>query len=347
MVRSIVLAGLGIVALASACGSGASSTGTATGTGAPSGLSPAPVVTDAGSAPPLVAEAGTDGVSPPPPPPAQACTGKLPQPLDNTWTLSVGGATRTVNLHVPANYDPTKPAPVVLNFHGFTSNASQEDLLAGMSAKADKEGFIAVHPEGLGSPQSWNAGACCGYATQNNVDDIAFVNAILDTAEQLLCVDTHRVFSTGMSNGGFLSQRLGCELSTRIAAIAPVAGVMGMKTCSPSRPVPVMEFHGTADPLVPWGGSTSLGFPSVSDTFAGWGSRDGCTGQPVETFRKGDSHCSTYSACASGTTVTLCTVEGGGHTWPGGLPVPSLGYTTTDLSATDAMWTFFQNNPMP
>src|SRR6185312_9540613 len=120
-----------------------------------------------------------------------------------------------------------------------------------------------------------------------------------------------------------------------------VAGVLGVATCNPSRPMPVMHFHGTQDPLVPWDGSTSLGFISVMDSFHGWAMRDGCTGNAVVTYSQGDASCSTYQECAGGADVTLCTIEGGGHTWPGGTPVPSLGFTSTDINATDAMWTFF------
>lgn len=292
---------------------------------------------------------GTGGNGGLPGPVPATCSGKsAPASADDTWTLMVGGLARTAHVHLPPSYDPGKAMPLVLNFHGYTSNAMQEDLLSGMNAKADAAGFIAIEPEGTGATaQSWNAGACCGDAVANNVDDVAFVNAILDTAEDQLCVDTHRIFSTGMSNGGFLSHRLGCELADRIAAIAPVAGVLGIPTCTPSRPMPVIHFHGTADPLVPYDGNASMNFPSVPDTFAGWAMRDHCNGMPVETFRMADAHCSSYLDCAGGAQVTLCTVDNGGHTWPGGLPVPSLGYTTPNLSATDAMWSFFQSHPLP
>jgi len=261
------------------------------------------------------------------------------------WTLSWDGAARTANVHVPESYDPTRPTPVVLNFHGYTSDATQEALLSDMNAKADQEGFVVVYPQGLND--SWNAGACCGVSAMTGVDDVGFVGDLLDELEARLCVDQHRIFATGMSNGGFLSHRLGCELSTRIAAIAPVAGVLGIPTCAPPRPVPVMHFHGTADPLVPYGGDPALGFPSVQDTFTGWASRNSCPGAPVTTYSKGDTSCSSYDGCAGGVSVTLCTVQGSGHTWPGGLPVPSLGYTTTNISATDAMWAFFTQNPLP
>ncbi|MGZ3438986.1 MAG: extracellular catalytic domain type 1 short-chain-length polyhydroxyalkanoate depolymerase [Polyangia bacterium] len=278
--------------------------------------------------------------------PATTCTGKsAPTAVDDTWTIMSGGLSRTLNVHVPKSYDPTAGMPLVLNFHGYSSNAMQEDLLSGMNAKADSAGFIAIHPEGTNN--SWNAGACCGMAAQNGVDDIGFVKDILVTAADKLCVDAHRVFATGMSNGGFLSHRIGCELADRFGAIAPVAGVVGVATCTPSRPMPVIHFHGTADTLVPYDGSTSNGFGSVPDTFAGWGTRDACTDTPSVTFMMGDVTCNSYLHCGGGAQVTLCTVQNGGHTWPGGLPVPSLGYTTTNISATDAMWSFFQAHPLP
>jgi polyhydroxybutyrate depolymerase len=278
-------------------------------------------------------------------PASTSCSGKLAQPLDATWTIVSNGLDRTANVHVPASYDPTKPTPVVLNFHGFTSDATQEALLSNMSAKSDEVGFVVVYPQGLNS--SWNAGACCGQSATDGVEDVKFASDLIDALEVQLCVDSKRVFATGMSNGGFLSHRLGCELSDRIAAIAPVAGVLGTDACKPTRPVPVMHFHGTLDPLVPYDGSATLGFPSVPDTFSGWASRDACQGAPTVTYEKGDVHCSTYAGCGASATVTLCTVDNGGHTWPGGLPIPSLGYTTTDINATDAMWTFFTEHPMP
>jgi len=277
--------------------------------------------------------------------PSTSCTGKIAQPLDNIWTIVSKGTNRTARVHVPKSYDKTIATPVVLNFHGYTSNGMQQEALSLMTPKSDKEGFVVVYPEGLNS--SWNAGVCCGQSQTAMVDDVGFVSDLIDALEAQLCVDPKRVFATGMSNGGFLSHRLACELSNRIAAVAPVAGVLGVPNCKPSRPVPIIHFHGTADPLVPYNGNPSLMFPSVPDTFAGWSTRDGCTGMSMETYRMADSHCDTFAMCAGGAAVRLCTVDGGGHTWPGGTPVPSLGYTTTNISATDEMWTFFKQHPMP
>jgi polyhydroxybutyrate depolymerase len=289
---------------------------------------------------------GSSQTAPDAPAMAARCTDKLAPVRDDTWMIESGGVARKVDVHVPASYDPTVAMPLVMNFHGFSSDGSQEALLSQMNAKADAAGFVVVYPYGTGAPLSWNAGACCGSAVSTNVDDIAFVGTIIDTASDRLCVDATRVYATGMSNGGFLSHRIGCELADRVAAVAPVAGVNGMATCAPARPMPVMHFHGTADTLVPYNGSSTLGFIAVPDSFAQWAARDMCTGDPVETFRNGDSHCSTYQQCAGGADVTLCTVDNGGHTWPGGTPVPTLGATTTYLSATDAMWTFFEAHPL-
>jgi polyhydroxybutyrate depolymerase len=319
-----------LVAAASiGCGGSPAGAPDASSTLPPSGSADAATATGSGSATPA------------------SCTGKAALSGDSVWTLTSGGIPRVVDLHVPPGYDPTTPIPIVLNFHGFTSDPIQEEVLSLMDPEADAANFIVLYPLGTGAPLSWNAGACCGTAAATGVDDIQFVRDILDQASAQLCVDSKRVYATGMSNGGFLTHRIGCELADRFAAIAPVAGVLGVPTCTPSRPVPVMHFHGTADPLVPWNGSSVLGFISVPDSIAGWVARDHCTGSPVQTYSHGDASCSSYQQCDGGAEVTLCTIDGGGHTWPGGTPVPSLGYTSTDLSATDAMWTFFAAHPMP
>lgn len=290
-------------------------------------------VPDAAVTPPGPDAAAVSGIT---------CSGKAAVTRrDDLWTMTSGGLLRTIAVHVPASYDPSVGMPLVLDIHGFTSDAVQEQLLSNMPAKADAEGFITMQPFGLGVPRSFNAGACCGIAAATHVDDVAFIRSLIDKAADELCIDPARVYVTGMSNGGFLSNRLGCELADRIAAIAPVAGTLGISSCHPSRPMPVMAFNGTADPLVPYEGNTALGFLPVPDTFAGWATRDGCVGSPAVTYEQGDTTCRTYDDCDGGAEVTLCTIDGGGHTWPGGLPIPVFGKTSTDISATDAMWAFF------
>lgn len=255
---------------------------------------------------------------------------------DHTVTIEWEERTRTYHVHVPASYDGSIAVPVVLNFHGYTSNASQQIALSGMNDKSDAEGFIAVHGEGWGSTQSWNGGQCCGTAMDEDLDDVGLVRAIIDDLATRACIDRERIYATGMSNGGFLSHRLACEAGDVIAAIAPVAGVLGIpeEDCTPPRAIPVMHFHGTNDTLVPYGGSSFTGFPSVPDTMMGWAERNGCTTGPDETYDVGNSHCETWTGCTGGVSVTLCTVEGGGHWWPGG---PS---SSADIDATEAMWEF-------
>lgn len=279
--------------------------------------------------------------------PIPSCSQMIAQPLDSDWTIVSGGIERTLHVHVPAQYNPAVPTPLVFNFHGFTSNGAQQRLLSGMDGKADQEGFISVHANGTGVPASWNAGACCGYAQENQIDDVQFVRDMLTELENRLCVDATRIYATGMSNGGFLSHRLACDLSDRIAAIAPVAGPSVLATCQPSRPVPVLHFHGGQDLVVPYLGSTSLGFPPVEANIAAWAQRNGCSEDIEEVLVQGDASCIAYSECPAGGEVVLCTIDGGGHTWPGGLPVPALGKTSTDISATDFMWDFLKEHQLP
>jgi polyhydroxybutyrate depolymerase len=278
------------------------------------------------------------------------CAGRAKQPTNTTWSVDVGGTSREFVVHVPPTYDPSHPTPVVLNFHGYHMGPKLQEWLTTMSAKSDAAGFLLVYPRGTGSPSSFNAGACCGDAARDGTDDVAFTRAMLDRLEADLCVDPRRVFATGMSNGGFMSHRLACELSDRIAAVAPVAGVNGVAECNPTRPVPVLHFHGTDDPTIPYAGNAERKWRSVKESTQGWVTRNACKAPPVETLAKGNVHCVTYGECKDGADVTLCTVLGGGHTWPGGADIPGIvhqGMTTHDVSADDVIWTFFENHPMP
>jgi polyhydroxybutyrate depolymerase len=298
--------------------------------------------TDAGlDASPGIDAAAVDN-DPALPDPCQS--GTRPQ-ADSVWTITSGGRERTFRVHVPPSYNPATPTALVLNFHGVNCTSNQQILLSQMPQKSDAAGFIAVHPEGIN--KSWNGGTCCGTAMSEHIDDVAFTKALLDDVESKLCIDKRRIFATGISNGGYMTNRLGCELADRIAAIAPVAGGTLVFNCNPSRPVPVLYFHGTEDQIVPYQGGFMGGLPAASKTFTDWANRNGCTGSPVTTFTNGDVHCESYQTCSAGVEVTLCTIEGGGHTWPGGTPVPPLGVTTNDINANDAMWSFFERFPLP
>jgi polyhydroxybutyrate depolymerase len=283
------------------------------------------------------------------------CTGKTGPGGDTTLNLTSGGLARDALVHVPPSYDATTGTMLILNFHGYTSNAPEEEFLTDMNATADARNFITVYPDGVMS--SFNAGACCGVAWNNSVDDIQFTKDLLANLESQYCIDPTHIFATGMSNGGFMAHRLGCQMADVFAAIAPVAGVMGIPDdqCQPSRPVPVLDFHGTADPVVPYNGGSPLvglgsaigvNFQSVAQTIDTWLAIDVCLTPGVTIFSSGDATCIDYTRCAQGGEVVQCTIANGGHTWPGGVPIP-LGNTSTSISATNTMVDFFLAHPMP
>jgi polyhydroxybutyrate depolymerase len=281
-----------------------------------------------------------------PPIVAATCAGKSTQPLDATWNLTVNGVARTAKLHVPAAYDPSAGTPLYIGLHGLNSSGDDQAKITHMIAKSDTEGFIAIHPDGTGIPLGWNGGACCNPASSSGIDDVAFISALIDKAESQLCIDTHRVFAGGFSNGAFLAHRLGCELADKVVAIGTVSGVIGTPTCTPSKPVAVFHVHGMSDLVIPYGGGGVNGNISVADSIAKWVANDACTGAPSTTFTHGDATCVNHGSCAASTDVTLCTIDDGGHQWPGGDSSGALnGKVSTDLSATDAMWAFFVAHP--
>lgn len=272
---------------------------------------------------------------------APACAGGGLGPGDHDIMLEFDGKQRAAIVHVPANYDPQTPTPLVLNLHGFTMNAQQQVAFTGMNATADADGFVVAYGDGLGN--SWNAGGCCGTSLQNNVDDVGFLRALALHLETELCIDPARVYATGMSNGGYMSHRLACEAADMFAAVGPVSASLGLPDCAPARPVPIILFNGTADALVPYAGGL---FPGAKEVFAGWAERNGCTGEPTISKQTGSATCETYDTCEAGAKVTLCTLAGMGHCWPG-QPVCPYGAANTDLSADDELWSFFSQFTLP
>ena len=274
-------------------------------------------------------------------------------PGDHTLSLAVGGLQRSAIVHIPPQYDRTVPMPVILAFHGGGANADTMVRFSGLNEKADEAGFIAVYPNGTGRLQrmlTFNGGNCCGQAAANGVDDVEFTRRLLDDVANACTID---------SNGGIMAYRLASELSDRIAAIAPVGGPMGTKTCNPTRPVSVIHFHGTDDAFAPFQGGRGKGlsgtdFYSVPDSIAAWVEADGCAPTPV-TIRLPDTADdgttvtrTTYGQGKDGAEVVLIVIEGGGHTWPGREPrLAALGKSTRDISANDLMWEFFQRHPLP
>ena len=267
------------------------------------------------------------------------CEGKTTQPLDATWNITVGNMTRVARVHVPASYDPQKATPLLFDVHGRTQNASGEMSLTNSKAKADAKGFIVVFPESGVSPTAWNSGSCCDPASTNNIDDTAFMTKLLDEAEAKLCVDPKRVYMMGMSNGGYESHRIGCELADRFAAVGPVAGLLLFQGCAPSRPVPIMMVNGTADNLSQ--------YSYVGSGVDFWKGKNKCTTMQ-QTYSNGDATCVTYGGCMNNADVVLCTIQDGGHQWPGGgTTLPFLGKKSDNLDTTSALWDFFSAHPLP
>ena len=279
-----------------------------------------------------------------------------PEPGDHDLSLITGGRERTYLLHLPPLFDGNRLLPLVIVLHGGGGNAQGAAKMTDFSEKADKEGFVVVYPNGSGRLKTrlltWNSGNCCGYALENQVDDVGFIRALIDELVKTRAVDPKRVFVTGMSNGGMMTYRLGCELSDKIAAIAPVAGALNVGNCQPSNPVSVIIFHGTDDEHVLYNGGEPIKRvdthirtdKSVSYAVSFWVKQNGSSPTPQHS-EKGSIRTEIYSGGKDGAEVAVYTVIGGGHGWPGGHPYLLGAEPTREISATDLMWDFFVRHP--
>lgn len=279
--------------------------------------------------------------------------------------VSSDGRTRTFELFAPGGYDPTRPTPLVLQFHGGGGTGVGMNRLTGFNAVGEARGMLVVAPDGVGANPAWNGGNECSDASDLGVDDVAFVRELIEQVGQAYCVDRRRIYATGHSSGARFAHRLGCEASDLFAAIAPNAGQIGnldlstdpstpVFACAPPRPVPIYEIHGTADCRNPYAGGVApsgcaLEDQSVPDTIAAWAMRNGCATSTTVVFEQGDARCMAFDCPANAETV-LCTIEGGGHAWPGSgrEPAPcrsgSGGVTSSDLNATTAIADFFMRH---
>lgn len=259
-------------------------------------------------------------------------------------TIQHNGLTREYSVYVPTMYNANTTVPLVLNLHGYTSVNWQQEFYGDFRPIADTANFIIVHPNGTldaNNNRYWNVGFF-----PSTVDDVGFLLALIDTLSATYNIDPNRIYSTGMSNGGFMSYRLACE-TARFAAIASVTG--GMTTsvynnCAPTKPIPVMEVHGTADPTVAYGGSAiNLHTDSVVKY---WVNKNHCNPVPsitnVPNTNQVDGATAehhVYIGGDNGTSVELYRIIGGGHTWPGaGF---TIGVTCQDFSASKEIWRFF------
>lgn len=261
-----------------------------------------------------------------------------------TGSLVHDGLTRNYTLYIPANYNAANAHPIVFNLHGYTSNGTAQANLTNMNAIADTAGFIVAYPEGTldnSSQPYWNA----GYGT--GVDDIGFIDALIDVIATNYTVNLQRVYSTGLSNGGIMSNTLACALNHRIAAIAGVGGTMSIiqnASCSPGNKIPVMHIHGTSDFVVPYVGNTAL--LGVDALVSHWRTHNSLTTASTTTafpntslFDGSIADLIRYET-GSNYPVHLIRVNNGGHSWPGSGVIVS-GTTNMDFDASLEIWKFF------
>jgi len=268
-------------------------------------------------------------------------------------TLEVLGHKREYLLYVPKSYDRAKPTPLVISLHGAMTWPAFQMHVSRWNAVAERNGFLVVYPGGTGTgPKVWTME---GWRHPSQMPDVRFIAALIDTLEARYHVDPARIYANGFSNGGGMAFALSCTLSGRIAAIGAVSAAQSLpwSWCADSTPVPLIEFHGTADPFVPYDGAGTgwlnpAPFPNIRRWNAEWARRNRCSPQAVDSAVASGVVRTQYVQCADGASVVLYTIRGGGHQWPGGKPLPRwfVGPASPQIDATALMWAFFQEHPL-
>lgn len=292
--------------------------------------------------------------------PSLSCLVPSRGPLEtgpSTRVVLSGGRDRCYLLYAPPSVDPADETPVLLALHGFAGNPQGLRSMTGWEDVADREGFLAVFPHGSSFPLRWNTSPAFHI---EDTDDVQFIADILDDLSDIATVDESRVYVTGFSNGAGMTDLIACELSDRVAAVAMVQGKGegDPAICSPAWPVPVIAFFGLEDPI------DSVDYPlwffrvmNLSPdpqyrevvpfpTWAeGWARRNGCDDLPQQLPPQAEATAIRYSRCDSNADVVIYTLEGGGHTWPGGWNLPFFGEVSASVNASALIWEFFENHP--
>lgn len=265
--------------------------------------------------------------------------------------LVSSGEKRAYLLYVPKSYNPAVPTPLVVSFHGYAEWPAHQMDLSRWNSLADQYGFIVVYPAGTQFPMRWRISSLAG-SEASSQKDLIFISDLLDKLEAELNIDPARIYANGLSNGGGMSFMLSCTLADRFAAFGSVSGayLLPWDECQPSRPMPAILFHGTADPIVPFQGGPSsafaIPFPAVPEWVNALAQRNGCDASPAVLPAAGSVSGIQFTHCAAD--VIFYTIAGGGHAWPGSEPLPEsiVGRTTQDMDATRVMWDFFQQHPL-
>ncbi|MDG6218831.1 MAG: PHB depolymerase family esterase [Candidatus Thermoplasmatota archaeon] len=276
------------------------------------------------------------------------------------------GMNRSYVLHLPESYDSSLSYPLVMVFHGGGGNARNIERVTGFSQKADEEEFIVVYPDGTGRFNNrlftWNAGFCCGYAFENDIDDVGYIKALITSLLENYSIDSTMIYATGISNGGILTYLVASELSDIFAAVAPVAAQIGGQASideepwqipEPEHPVSVIVFNGMNDSRVPYEGGRPLAndthvysWFSTNDSISFWIEQNQCNPIPKRNISEsGNIIIDTYHDGLQNTEVVLVTIVNGTHSWPGGEKGRNRGdEPTSEINATDLIWEFFKNH---
>jgi len=282
--------------------------------------------------------------------PAQAapCASNCLAPGDYHLSMFSGGILRTYLVHVPASYDGTQPVPLLVDLHGFSSNADEERRVSGHLAQSDRRGFIAVWPQGVAA--SWNGYGCCFVSNLLMVDDVTFLRSLIGGMKARAHIDASRVFVTGISNGGSMAQRMACEAADIVRAAASVSFPLNSDQCHPSQPIGVTEIAGTADTTIPYDGGegipplppTTLGIPfgvqGARQSLAAWKRINGCSDALTRVQLPEGSRSETYEHCTGGVKAGLVTIADGKHVLYNGYT--GLGYdgNNAPIDVSDYIW---------
>jgi polyhydroxybutyrate depolymerase len=277
-----------------------------------------------------------------------------------TLTTTAGGFKRTVIVHLPSGYSGSTKLALVLNMHGSGSTAAQQQIFSGMDATADADHFIVAYPQGLIPDRSgydWNVPGeplVGGRAVPAHAaNDVEFLTGLVGVLEQRYCINPARVYASGFSGGARTASQLACDSSNVFAAVAVVSGLRRPTPCPTTRPIAILAFHGTADPVDPYNGHGEAYWTySVPQAAAYWAAQDGCSKTPTTSKPDRTVTLTDYTSCRAGVAVELYTIAGEGHEWPGGPTLPPLytsvlGPQTTAINANAVMWAFFEAHTLP
>lgn len=255
------------------------------------------------------------------------------------YSFNFDGVTRSYRVHLPPNYSSSNTYSMVLNLHGYTSTAVAQEAYSSFNVIADTANIIVVYPDGVSN--AWNSGFNVPYFS--GVNDVGFISALIDTMIQNYSINSCRVYAIGMSNGGYMSHRLACELENKIAAIAGVTGMLADSTafyCQTNRAVPIMQIQGTADAVV--------SFSNFDNVINWWHNHNGCTNTAavynypnISLIDNCTAELTIHNQCDGNTAIYAIKIMNGGHTWPGAsIDIPSNGNTNRDIHGSNEIWKF-------